>query len=326
MAKDYIYVGESPWGKLGTLYEDNKPRTSQEIIKAADLDWKVGATPMYTQFHQQVDRWHCIYKEDEAKSVIGAVNVAYPKLIQNDETFKLIESMLGNKLEVETCGHVNGNEKVFGCFKVMDQFKLFDDDIDQYLVVLNEHLKVDGKITILYTPIRIVCQNTLAYALNNNVFKVRVAVSPDVQINHQMCYSINDQIAAAATQLEGRSNKYRHVKLERDDVEKFLDDMFPIIEDPVGSHAKANEQQEIARETFLSECMNRPDLNNFRGTGYQLFQASMDFFQHYKTNSDKVYDLTYRMSLLPGQGSDPANSSMKKTITFLNKLAEKQVA
>lgn len=326
MAKDYIYVGESPWGKLGTLYEDNKPRTSQEIIKAADLDWKVGATPMYDQYHQQVDRWHCIYKEDEAKSVIGAVNVAYPKLIQNDETFKLIESMLGNKLEVETCGHVNGNEKVFGCFKVIDQFKLFDDDIDQYLVILNEHLKVDGKITILYTPIRIVCQNTLAYALNNNVFKVRVAVSPDVQINHQMCYSINDQIAAAATQLEGRSNKYRHVKLERDDVEKFLDDMFPIIEDPVGSHAKANEQQEIARETFLSECMNRPDLNNFRGTGYQLFQASMDFFQHYKTNSDKVYDLTYRMSLLPGQGSDPANSSMKKTITFLNKLAEKQVA
>ena len=326
MAKDYIYVGESPWGKLGTLYEENKPRTSQEIIKAADLDWKVGATKMYTQYHQQVDRWHCIYKEDEVKSVIGAVNVAYPKLIQNDDTFKLIESMLGNNIEVETCGHVNGDEKVFGCFKVMDPFKLFDDDIDQYLVVLNEHLKVDGKITILYTPIRIVCQNTLAYALNNNVFKVRVAVSPDVQINQQMCYSLNDQIAVAAAQLEGRSNKYRKLKLERDDVEKFLDDMFPIIEDPVGSHAKANEQQEIARETFLQYCMNRPDLNNYRGTGYQLFQASMDFFQHYRTSSDKVYDLTYRMSLLPGQGSDPANTSMKKTITFLNKLADKKAA
>lgn len=326
MAKDYIYVGESPWGKLGTLYEESKPRTSQEIIKAADLDWKVGATKMYTQFHQQVDRWHCIYREDEVKSVIGAVNVAYPKLIQNDDTFKLIESMLGNKIEIETCGHVNGNEKVFGCFKVMDQFKLFDDDIDQYLVVLNEHLKVDGKITILYTPIRIVCQNTLAYALNNNVFKVRVAVSPDVQINQQMCYSINDQIAIASSQLEGKSSKYRKVRIGRDEVEHFLDDMFPIMEDTTGSHAKANEQQEIARETFLQECMNRPDLNNYRGTGYQLFQASMDFFQHYKTSSDKVYDLSYRMSLLPGQGSDPANTSMKKTITYLNKLAEKQVA
>ena len=326
MAKDYIYVGESPWGKLGTLYEDNKPRTSQEIIKAADLDWKVGVTKMYTQFHQQVDGWHCIYKEDEVKSVIGAVNVAYPKLIQNDETFKLLESMLENKIEVETCGHVNGDEKVFGCFKVMDQFKLFDDDIDQYLVVLNEHLKVDGKITILYTPIRIVCQNTLAYALNNNVFKVRVAVSPDVQINRQMCYSINDQIAIASSQLEGRSNKYRKVKIGRDDVEKFLDDMFPIIQDPTGSHARSNEQQEIARETFLQNCMNRPDLNNYRGTGYQLFQASMDFFQHYKTSSDKVYDLSYRMSLLPGQGFDPANTSMKKTIIFLNKLIDKQAA
>ena len=326
MAKDYIYVGESPWGKLGTLYEENKPRTSQEIIKAADLDWKVGATKMYTQYHQQVDRWHCIYKEDEVKSVIGAVNVAYPKLIQNDDTFKLIESMLGNKIEVETCGHVNGDEKVFGCFKVMDQFKLFDDDIDQYLVVLNEHLKVDGKITILYTPIRIVCQNTLAYALNNNVFKVRVAVSPDVQINRQMCYSIDDQIAIASSQLEGKSSKYRKVRIGRDEIEHFLDDMFPIMEDTTGSHAKANEQQEIARETFLQECMNRPDLNNYRGTGYQLFQASMDFFQHYKTSSDKVYDLSYRMSLLPGQGSDPANTAMKKTITYLNKLAEKQVA
>ena len=326
MAKDYIYVGETPWGKLGTLYEDSKPKTSQEIIQAADLDWKVGATRMYTQFHQQVDRWHCIYKEDEVKSVIGAVNVAYPKLIQNDDTFKLIESMLGNKIEVETCGHVNGDEKVFGCFKVMDPFKLFDDDVDQYLVVLNEHLKVDGKITILYTPIRIVCQNTLAYALNNNVFKVRVAVSPDVQINQQMCYSIDDQIAIASSQLTSRSEKYHKVRISRDDIEHFLDDMFPIMEDPTGSHAKANEQQEIARETFLSECMNRPDLNNYRGTGYQLFQASMDFFQHYKTSSDKVYDLTYRMSLLPGQGSDPANTSMKKTITFLNKLIDKQAA
>lgn len=326
MAKDYIYVGETPWGKLGTLYEDNKPKTSQEIIQAADLDWKVGATRMYTQFHQQVDRWHCIYKEDEVKSVIGAVNVSYPKLIQNDETFKLIESMLGNKIEVETCGHVNGDEKVFGCFKVMDQFKLFDDDVDQYLVVLNEHLKVDGKITILYAPIRIVCQNTLAYALNNNVFKVRVAVSPDVQINQQMCYSINDQIAIASSQLTGRSEKYRKVRIGKDEVEHFLDDMFPIMEDPTGSHSKANEQQEIARETFLSECMNRPDLNNYKGTGYQLFQASMDFFQHYKTSSDKVYDLTYRMSLLPGQGSDTANTSMKKTITFLNKLIDKQAA
>lgn len=326
MAKDYIYVGESPWGKLGTLYEESKPRTSQEIIKAADLDWKVGATKMYTQFHQQVDRWHCIYREDEVKSVIGAVNVAYPKLIQNDDTFKLIESMLGNKIEIETCGHVNGDEKVFGCFKVMDQFKLFDDDIGQYLVVLNEHLKVDGKITILYTPIRIVCQNTLAYALNNNVFKVRVAVSPDVQINQQMCYSINDQIAIASSQLEGKSSKYRKVRIGRDEVEHFLDDMFPIMEDPMGSHAKANEQQEIARQTFLQECMNRPDLNNYRGTGYQLFQASMDFFQHYKTSSDKVYDLSYRMSLLPGQGSDPANTAMKKTVTYLNKLIDKQAA
>lgn len=326
MAKDYIYVGESPWGRLGTLYEDSKPRTSQEIIKVADLDWRVGSTPMYTQYHQSVDRWHCIYKEDEVKSVIGAVNVAYPKLIQNDETFKLIESMLGNKLEVETCGHVNGNEKVFGCFKVMEGAKIFDDDIDQYLVVLNEHLKVDGKITVLYTPIRIVCQNTLAYALNNNVFKVRIAVSADSGINSQICYSINDQINLAYNQLSARSNKYQKVKIGRDEVEHFLDDMFPIMEDPTGSHAKANEQQEISRETFLQECMNRPDLNNYRGTGYQLFQASMDFFQHYKTSSDKVYDLSYRMSLLPGQGSDPANTAMKKTVTYLNKLIDKQAA
>lgn len=326
MAKDYVYVGETLWGRLSTMYEDSKPRTSKEIITAADLDWQVAATPMYTQFHRSVDRYHAIYRDDEGKSVIGVVNCAFPKLIQNIDTFNLVESMLGNSLEVETCGHLSGNKDVFGCFKVQEGYKIFDDDIDQYVVVLNDHLKVDGKITVMYTPVRVVCQNTLSYALSNNMFKARISMSPDADINRQLCYSISDNVKAAEIMLRSKSEKFRKIKITRDDIEQFLDDMFPIIEDPTGSHEKANSQQEISRDTFLENCLRRDDLQNYRGTGYQLFQASMDFFQHYHRNVDKSYDLSYRMSLLPGQGSNPENGSMKKTITFLNKLADRQAA
>lgn len=324
--RDYVYIGESPWGQLGTLYEGSKPRTSKEIIDAANLNWTVGSTPMYTKLHNSVEQYHAIYVEDDAATVIGVVNRANPILIQNTETFKLVESMLGNQLDVETCGHISGYQNVFGCFKVAADYKIFDDPVDHFIVVLNNHLQVDGKITILYTPVRVWCQNTLSYALSNNMFKCRINVNPDAQINRQMCYSISDHIQLAQQNLTGKCNKYKDIKVGRPEIDEFLDDIFPLLEDPTGSHSKANDAMELARYTFMDKCMGRDDLGNYRGTGYQLFNASMDMFQHYFKSADKCYDLTYRMSLLPGQGSDTNNTSMKKTINFLDKLAAKQAA
>ena len=241
MAKDYVYLPESLWGKLGKMYDDQKerPRTSADIIKQADLDWEVGSLPMFTEAHKRVQNWHAIYRVDD-NSIIGAVNKAYPDIVQNVNTFDIIESRLGNALEVETAGHLSGNKDVFGCFKVQEEFKLFDDEIDQFFVILNDHMKPDGKVTVLYTPVRVVCQNTLSYALNNNAYKARISISPDKQINHNVGFNVMSQIEYGSSMLEKKSNIYRKLKIDRDDIESLLDDLFPIVESGIeSSHEKS---------------------------------------------------------------------------------------
>src|SRR5699024_9376536 len=150
MVQDYMYIKSTPWSNLGAQFESKESITcGQEIIQSADLDWEVGTTKMYTELHRDVFNYHAIYRTDD-KVVIGVVNKSNPILIQNRDSFNLVNHLIGNQLSVETAGHLSGNQYVFGCFKVEDDFKLMDDDIDEYVVVMNDHLQVDGKITILY--------------------------------------------------------------------------------------------------------------------------------------------------------------------------------
>ena len=320
--KDYIYVPETSWGKLSTQYE-TKFNTSEDIIKAADLDWTVGALKMYTDLHESILGYHAIYREND-RSVIGVVNNPHPKLIQNSDSFNLINSLLGHQVDVETSGHVDGLRNIFGCFKIHAEYKLYDDDIDQYIVIYNDHLKVDGKVTILYTPVRVICQNTLSYALSNNFYKVRIPVSEDLHINQNLCLSVMNGASNAIKGLQRRSDKYLKVKTDHDFKEKFLDEIFPYVEaDDESMHDKANEAVEVARETFESMCLGADNLGNYNNTAYQYFQAITDFGQHYFKNADKAYDLTYRMSLLPGMSSGNQSDIIKKAVKFLEKSAAK---
>ena len=75
----------------------------------------------------------------------------------------------------ETAGALGSGEKIFITAKLPDYIKVGNDDlIEKYIFLTTSH-DGSGSITAAFTPIRIVCQNTLSMALNNcsNVFKIR---------------------------------------------------------------------------------------------------------------------------------------------------------
>lgn len=315
-----MYVGETPWHNLGHKYEV-APRTSEEIIRAASLDWTVNTAKMYTAEHGDVLNYHAIYREDN-NAILGVVNTHYPKLVQNVESFKAFESILGNEVEVDTAASLGRGERVFGCFKISQGYKLIDDDIDHYLVVINDHLKTDGKVTLLNTPIRVVCQNTLSHALNNNSYKVRVPIYGDSGANAEIARKVIEGAGSCIKELDKKANNMLSQKVNRDYIEKLLDELFPYIKaDGDTTHSKANDIADMMRETFLSECMGADNLGNYRGTQYQIFNALTDFSQHYFKNIDKAYDLNYRMGLLPGMGAtDNPSNLVSKFLKIKDKL------
>ena len=316
-----MYVGEIPWAGLGHAYE-KQPTTTKEIITQCGMDWTCGSAQMSTALHGDIRGWHAIYREDN-NEVLGVVNRYKPEIVQNIDTFNAFEDLLGNTITIDTTACLDGGSKVFGCFKLNDKIKVLDDEVEHYFVVINEHLKPDGKVTLLHTPIRVCCQNMLSQAISSAYAKTRVPITADSFMNVELAKKIIQGAEIADQQLKGRASKMVNKKVSRDYIETLLDELFPYMKSQGDEslHTAANEKTSILRETFLTECMGADNLSNYRGTQWQVYNALTDFSQHYYKNAEKAYDLKYRMNLLPGMGVDSPSSMVTKYLKIKDKIA-----
>lgn len=319
-----LYVGEVPWHGLGVKYE-KPPKSSEEIIKGAQLTWEVAGDPMYTEHHSKIPGYHSIYRTDNM-DLLGVVNQRRLSLVQNVDTFNTFNEMIDHTVDFETAASLSGGQVVFGCFKIRSQYTILDDAVDHYLVVMNEHLKPDGKITVLNTPVRVVCQNTLTSALSNNACKLRIPCVPDIGINRELMDKLLVSVDTAITNLTKRCEKMATEHISRESIDKLLDELFPMTGDPNNPESlfsKSNQKIQMMRETFVSDCMGADNLANYRGTTYQVFNALTDFTGHYFSKVDKAYDLDYRMKLLPGMSAADSPTAM---ITKFFKIKDHLIA
>lgn len=325
-----LSVREVPWHGLGVIL-DTSPKTAREIIEIGKLGWTVSAMPMYADFHddttemKSVPNWHVVYRDD-TKNVLGVINRKLVTTVQNEDMFNSIEPLMGNYIETETAASLGYGENVFGCFKIKDEYKVADDTFTHYFVVLNEHNKSDGKVTVLNTPVRVVCQNTLASALSNNIMKMRIPVTADHIAASLLSHKLEESVEVAHQQLELRAEFMLKQKVSPTQREMLLDELFPYIQtnddDSIeSSHERANERTMMIRDIFVNECIGAENLANYEGTAYQLYNASTDFFQHYWANVENAYDLNKRMQTLPGYGVSESVSKVNKTLQFLKKVA-----
>jgi phage/plasmid-like protein (TIGR03299 family) len=316
-----INIPTTPWAGLGTTYE-NVPKSSQEIIEGAKLNWDVGATRMFTSLHERVRDYHAIYREDN-NDVLGVVNIANPRIVQNTDTFNALTKLIqSDEITIDTASSLGLGEKVFGTFKINEKYKVFDDEIEHYLVVFNDHLKPDGKVTILNTPIRVVCQNTLSAALSSNCLKYRISCPTESVLHDSLAKNILEATQRSKFALTNKAEILLQRKVSRDDIEIILDELFPYIKTNDGSsHQKANDTTAMIRDTFVEKCLYADNLANYDGTQYQVFNALTDFTGHYYKNAEYGLDIDKRMNLLPGMGGESQASLVTKFLKMSDKLA-----
>lgn len=317
-----IYVGDRPWHGLGKDLTIDPPKTSEQIVAAAELDWKVAAVRCKTDLHKFVQNYHAIYREDN-NQVLGAVNKANPIIIQNSDTFNTVSELLGKSMFVETAASLDRGCQVFGCFKLSDDYKIFDDLVDHYFVIVNDHLRPDGKITVINTPVRVVCQNTLSEALGNNLYKVRIDATGSSATNSTICANLLYGVENIMNNLKKRAEEMYKQKVNKDYVDRLLDVMFPykVVDEFDAKGIAANEKIANIRSQFLTSCMGADNLMNYRGTQWQVVNAVADWSQHYYKSVNKAYDLNYRMKRLPGVSSAEEMSKTAQFMKIRNKLS-----
>jgi len=162
------YSGEKPWHLLGT--EVPPDLTPMQMLEAAGLDWtveKVEAFATVNGKNVSVDRSALVRTRDH--KILDVVSNDWNP-VQNLEAFEFFNDFIAEgDLEMHTAGSLQGGQIVWALAKVKDGFSLFGgDEVESYLHFTNFH-KYGFSTDVRFTPIRVVCNNTLTLSLNTKV-------------------------------------------------------------------------------------------------------------------------------------------------------------
>lgn len=163
---DMFSVREKPWHGMGVVL-DEPPKDAQDALKKAGLNWTVEQVPVEMQKLDNADRvqipgYFANVRSDTGEA-LGIVSSKY-KVRQNDEAFSFLSNILGSELHFETAGSLSNGRRVWVMARIPDHIEVGGDAVEVFTMITNSH---DGyrATKAAVTPIRVVCQNTLTWAL-----------------------------------------------------------------------------------------------------------------------------------------------------------------
>src|SRR5512146_72253 len=242
-----MVVGEPAWHRLGTVLD--KPATAEQAIQAAHLDWAVMKQPLFAgeKDHHPVPDYYAVVRGDDWKmkrsTVLGIVRGAYTPL-QNRDAFKFFDPIVGQNAAIyHTAGALGHGERVWILAKLPGDIRVIGDDIThKYLLLSNSH---DGNsaVQIKFTPIRVVCQNTLTMALRQGP-SLRVPHTRDVQERLRIAAHMLNAVKVRYTELETVFKGMAATSMNAEKLQNYLNQVFP---DPRRREDDARYERALAR-------------------------------------------------------------------------------
>ncbi len=229
LIENMMAVGRAPWHGLGTVLDN--PPTVEEAIRLAGLDWKVDLRPVFLADGRPAPAYATVRASDER--LLGVVGPQYRPL-QNSDSFEFFQPFLDlGEASIHTAGSLAGGKRVWVLAK-LNRAPLSiaaGDDVEKYLLLSNSH---DGTLAVRvgFTPVRVVCANTLAMAHGSDASKL-------IRVRHtagtlRSLAAIRDVMETANQEFEATAEQYR-LLVRRDicaaDLRKYVKQVFTIPED-----------------------------------------------------------------------------------------------
>lgn len=266
-----MYVRETPWHNIGTRVQEAP--TSQEALRLAGLDWTVDPKPVYLEDGSLVKGYKANVRSSDNKT-LGVVTDRY-KIIQNTEAFAFTDNLIGGDVRYETAGSLAGGKKIWLLAQLPER-ELVGDKTETYMCFSNTH-DGSGSVRVCMTPVRVVCQNTLNYALGTAKRAWSVRHTGDIQNKlHEarMCLAMAD---AYMEDLAVQADRMANTKLMEGEVLDILNELFPI-DEATASQREKNSVQKMKDEFMI--CYFAPDIAKFRNTAWGALNAMSDMVTH----------------------------------------------
>lgn len=272
-----FYVREVPWHGLGVNLND--PPTSKDAIVAAGLDWRVDSRPIYDAFGTEIPKYRANTR-DKDNNVLGIVTNKYA-IVQNEDAFEFTDSLVGNinNVHYETAGSLKDGKTVWLLAKMPD-VQIAGDKVDPYVCFTNTH-DGTGSIKVCMTPVRVVCNNTLNFALDraSRTWSARHMgniINKLEEAKHTLGLATNYM-----NELKIVSEKLAQEAFTKTEFENVFNSIYPI--DYLTDSKRKIDNIEAVRDS-LFKCYEAADLNNFRATKYGALMAVTDMVAHATPN------------------------------------------
>ena len=191
----FLSAREDAWHRLGRTLDHSF--TAEEAMTEGLLGgWNVRKLEVPTVFDESTGSFvemtnvHPVVRTNPVNGkadFLGRVGPGY-QIIQNEEHAGLLNALVDESgAHFETAGALDGGRKVFITMKLPGHISIGGvDPIENYIAAINSH---DGSsaFTLMVTPVRVVCANTLNVAFQNksHSFRIRHTSGAEKQLHSQ---------------------------------------------------------------------------------------------------------------------------------------------
>ncbi len=226
-----MYFGKTPWHGLGKQIPPESLYSIPDGLINSGLDWDVRTAPLCIQTKDELPKElagksvpnRATYRSTD-NSILGVIGPNYTPL-QNRDAFNWFQPFLDSKdAALHTAGALDGGKKVWILAQLgLDPIEVArGDEVFKFLLLSNSH---DGTtaVRIGFTPVRVVCANTLAMAHTSDASKlIRIRHSKSVKDNvlevRNTIDAVNQEFVATAEQYKLLSRR----DINQRDLEKYV--------------------------------------------------------------------------------------------------------
>lgn len=245
------WTGKVPWHGLG--HEVNNNLTPKQMMKAAGCDWKVIKKQLYFDGAKNekliVPGKFSLCRETDHQH-LSIVGPTY-KPIQNEVAFDFFSKFVkAGHMTMETAGSLHGGQYIWVLSRIGKDFAIGKgsqaDEMRGYLLICQPHI-LGKAMVIQFTPIRVVCWNTLNFALGSNLRGGEGAfrVPHSMEFNDTVKKKAESALGLASDQMDEFKQAtllLTKKKAKADDVEDYFKDVLRV--DPKKERAKKKSGEE----------------------------------------------------------------------------------
>ena len=272
MVETMAYAGEVPWHGLGVSVSNDL--TPNQMMKKAGLDWTVEQVDSYVTVGDKKipTGMKALVRSSDNKVLTNIGQVWNP--VQNEDAFNFFsEYVLKGDMEMHTAGSLKGGQLVWALAKVKESFDLFGGDtVESYLLFSNPH-KYGFSIDVRFTPIRVVCNNTLSLSLEAKAER-------SVKVGHRTEFNA-DEVKKALGIASAKLSQYKEMaeflgskRYNIDNLIEYYNTVFPRTAD------KRVQNQELSVETLSKNAKAafdaielQPGAKYAEGSWWQAFNS-----------------------------------------------------